>query len=59
LTAKNLELLASLLSLKEKADQELEKIKAQYESRLEKEIAQVHIKDSIAHTQPSNSVPQV
>ncbi len=34
MTTKNLELQASLLSLKEKADQELEKIKAEYESRL-------------------------
>jgi len=34
MTTKNLELQASLLTMKEKADQELEKIKAQYETRL-------------------------
>ncbi len=34
MTTKNFELQESLLSMKEKADQELEKIKAQYESRL-------------------------
>jgi hypothetical protein len=34
LTAKNQELQASLKSFEEKADQELEKIKAQYESQL-------------------------
>jgi hypothetical protein len=51
LTAKNLELQASLKSLEEKADQELEKIKAQYESRLQKEIPQLQNKDSNALTQ--------
>jgi hypothetical protein len=58
LKAKNIELQVSLKSLQEKADQELHKIKALYESQLQNSINKPKISDPQVQSKPSITVSQ-